>query len=225
MGSASSFINSLPRDYSTASDAQLQQIINTSIIGQPWYDDDQLQYKYQQHQRWHHDALKEGYQIMPQTNLRCTVWERKCETLEDFALHSTIYEMKLRGFRAISVSEYRRFLSKYPSPANKNKIKLWVCDSYDSPIALETKTRNFCNVYYSESEGHLLRYEIGEQSSPRLSFCASVSLPQSKEELTEDYTKVLSSSGLDVVHYESSHDATHLGVDSQCQTEEWPTLN
>ncbi len=106
MGSASSFINSLPRDYSTASDAQLQQIINTSIIGQPWYDDNQLQWKYQQHQRWHQDALKEGYQIMPPTNLRCTVWERKCETLEDFALHSTIYEMKLRGFRAISVSEY-----------------------------------------------------------------------------------------------------------------------
>lgn len=228
MGSATSFLGAVPQDYSRCTDSQLQQIINTSIISLPWYDDKQLEEHYRDHLKWHNRSLE--LNIVPSVDEVCLCCDRQCDTIEEFALHTTISEMKKKGYRPISILEYRRFLLKYPSPTNRNKIKLWVSDCSiqqhlkQEQKTAEFKTAEFNNVYYSQSEGHFIRMETSERGSEKISCYTNISLPCSKENLTEVYHKVGDATVLDIAHFKSEEDAACVKVDSQCETEEWPKL-
>jgi hypothetical protein len=242
MGSVNSFLHSIPRDYANCSDTQLQQIINSSIISDPWYNIDELKTKYEQHVKWHRISRKLENACRIITPLEeCVVSStRYCESLEEFALYSTIYEMRRKGFRPISVADYRHFLLKYPSPQKKT-IKLWVPDGsmlddvmhHRQKQEAEKKVSHYNNVKYDNSEHHLVREFMPEESNLKFSSQADITLPISKEHLCEHYDRKRKFCDLDVAHYQSEEDAAHISsdcllermsVDSQCETEEWPKI-
>ncbi len=136
MGSGQSFCESIPKDLSTATDRQLQQIIDVAILAEPWYDPSALRENYDRHCLLYRDLRQLSKPVKPTERDHFLMLDRFCESLEIFALKSTIAEARQVGFRPISTCEYRLFLQEQlrcSGVVDMRQIKLWVTAQ---PIAI-----------------------------------------------------------------------------------------
>jgi hypothetical protein len=215
MGSGQSFCNTIPQDVAKSCDAQLQQLIHSAILCDPWYPRTELEDLYGRHCALYRQRRQGADEKFWSSTDYVLLLNKHCLSIEEFALRITIREAYNVGYRPITPDEYRSFLQQQHK-SKRDKVKLWVADlrfREDSPRT--ARSHDSCST---SSQVHVPLHE----------------LPCSKEDILREYEKVLHSSGtksgLDVAHYNSADDAAVLEmsyepVDTQCDTEEWPCIS
>ena len=234
MGSSSSFLRNIPSDYSKCSNEQLESVISSAIVRQPWYERDEaieifakMKGLGDREMRIELESIDHIMKNIVPFDLQCSAVE-KARNLTEFLLLSTVEEMRIRGYRPISANEYRNHLLRMRDFRGRGKcppIKLWrKIHESSSAAVMSNAPLDECkrsNVVFDEEEGHYIRLEEADHKETGL----QIVLPSSKDDLTDEYVQmaeeIKSNVSAGVLKTQFVNHADHTL--SQCETEEWPS--